>query len=95
MTRDKAYNILVGYVKAYKEDDFLTLEGFNPDDVIEAMRIGGEALSETFLPSEVCRVKADYDSHGADYGVRFLRIDLPDDTPVGEKFIVKIIPKNL
>lgn len=45
--------------------------------------------------TQVCRVKADYDSHGADYGVRFLRIEMPDDTPVGEKFIVKIIPKNL
>lgn len=44
--------------------------------------------------TQVCRVKAVYDSHGADYGVRFLRIEIPDDTPVGEEIIVKIIPKT-
>ena len=58
-----------------------------------AFKAGAKWLAEQGL-TQVCRVKADYDSHGADYGVRFLRIDLPDDTPIGEEIIVKIIPKT-
>lgn len=60
---------------------------------IAAFKAGAKWLAGQGL-TQVCRVKADYDSHGADYGVRFLRIDLPDDTPVGEEIIVKIIPKT-
>ena len=62
-------------------------------DIIDAFKAGAKWLAGQGL-TQVCRVKADYDSHGADYGVRFLRIDLPDDTPVGEEIIVKIIPKT-
>lgn len=53
MTQEEAKKILSGYVKACNEDDFLTLEMFEYEEVIEAMTMGAKALSQPSLPSNL------------------------------------------
>ena len=47
MTSEEAKNILAGYVKACREDDFLRLEEFSYEDVMEAMQMGADALAQS------------------------------------------------
>ena len=42
----------------------------------------------------VARVEADLDSHGADYGIRYIHIRMPDDSPIGDKVRIIILPKE-
>lgn len=54
MTRKEAKHILAGYVKACQEEDTFTLvSSFNYKEVLEAMRMGADALSEPSLPSNL------------------------------------------
>lgn len=40
--------------------------------------------------TRIAYAEADLDPHGIDYGVRYLRLRLPDDTPEGTRYEVKI-----
>jgi len=62
MTKEEAKEILSGYVKACKEDDFLTLEMFEYEKVIEAMAMGAKALSIPSLPSNLDEAADEYAS---------------------------------
>lgn len=53
MTKEEAKKILSGYVKACNEDDFFALEMFEYEEVIEAMTMGANALSQPSLPSNL------------------------------------------
>ena len=60
MTQEEAKKILSGYVKACNEDDFLALEMFEYEEVIEAMTMGANALSEPSLPSDIDEAAWEY-----------------------------------
>ena len=60
MTKEEANKILSGYVKACNEDDFLALEMFVYEEVIEAMTMGAKALSVLSLPSDVAEAAHEF-----------------------------------
>ena len=47
-------------------------------------------LPDSFVETRIVKAEADYDPHGADYGIRYLKCRIEDDTPIGTKYIVQI-----
>ena len=59
----------------------------------KCFKAGAEWMAEQG-ETQIVKTKAVFDSHGVDYGGRYLSVDLPDDTPIGTEFIIQIRKKD-
>lgn len=56
---------------------------------------GAEWMKDKMMEGAVeTQVKADLDSHGADYGIRYLYVRMPDNSPIGDKVSIIVLPKE-
>lgn len=73
------------------------LEGYSAQEGLDYIESYINFISREYpLPysfdgeTRIVKAEADYDPHGADYGIRYLKCRIEDDTPVGTKYIVQI-----
>lgn len=89
MTKEEAKKILTEYVKACREDDFLTLEQFTYEEVIEAMNIGAKAIS-VLLMNKIIDGKVIFLLNG-DVAIN---IGDTDEYKLGKNVRVIVLPKE-